>query len=82
MLRAGGAENAKADAQVGLVLAAAVDALRTLNHEVVTTTAPLEIPGFGDLHAIEADRQSIADRAFRGIDILMLPTLHRHRCLG
>jgi aspartyl-tRNA(Asn)/glutamyl-tRNA(Gln) amidotransferase subunit A len=75
VVRVGVAENAKADAQVGLVFAGAVDVLRTLKHEVVTTTAPLEIPGFGDLHAIEADRQSIADRASRDIDILVLPTL-------
>jgi aspartyl-tRNA(Asn)/glutamyl-tRNA(Gln) amidotransferase subunit A len=75
VLRVGVADNAKADAQVGPTFAAAVDALRTLKHEVVTTTAPLEIPGFGDLHAIEADRQSIAERAFQDIDILVLPTL-------
>jgi aspartyl-tRNA(Asn)/glutamyl-tRNA(Gln) amidotransferase subunit A len=75
VLRVGIAENAKADAQVGPVFASAVDVLRTLTHEVVKTMAPLEIPGFGDLHAIEADRRNIADRAFRDIDILVLPTL-------
>ena len=75
VLRVGVAENAKPDAQVEHIFAAAVDALRMLKHEVVKTSAPLEIPGFGDLHAIEVDRQSIADRAFRDIDILVLPTL-------
>jgi aspartyl-tRNA(Asn)/glutamyl-tRNA(Gln) amidotransferase subunit A len=75
VLRVGVAENANADAQVGRVFAAAVDTLRTLKHEVVKSRAPLEIPTFGDLHAIEIDRQSIAGRAFRDIDILVLPTL-------
>jgi aspartyl-tRNA(Asn)/glutamyl-tRNA(Gln) amidotransferase subunit A len=75
VLRVGVAENAKPDAQAARVYAAAVDALRPLGHDIVKTTAPLDIPGFGDLHAIEVDRQSIADRAFRNIDILVLPTL-------
>lgn len=75
VLRVGIAENAEPDAKVAPFVAAAANALRALKHEVVKTTAPLEIPDFGDLHAIEVDRQSVPDRAFRDIDILMLPTL-------
>jgi len=75
VLRVGVAENARLDGHAGRVFADAVDALRALKHEVLQTTAPLEIPQFGDLHAIEVDRQSVADRAFRDIDILVLPTL-------
>ncbi len=73
--RIGIAENAKAGPGAEPVVAAALEVLRTLTLEVVDATAPLEIPRFGDLHAIEADRQSVADRAFREIDILVLPTL-------
>jgi aspartyl-tRNA(Asn)/glutamyl-tRNA(Gln) amidotransferase subunit A len=74
-LRVGVAENAKGDAEVERLFDGAIDVLRTLGHEIVKVTAPIEIPGFSDLHAIEADRQSISERAFREIDILVLPTL-------
>jgi aspartyl-tRNA(Asn)/glutamyl-tRNA(Gln) amidotransferase subunit A len=32
------------------------------------------MPPFGDLRSIEADRKTISDRAFRNIDVLLLPT--------
>jgi len=32
------------------------------------------MPPFGDLHSIESARRTIADRAFKKIDILLLPT--------
>ena len=32
------------------------------------------MPPFGDLHAIEMDRKTIGDRAFKDIDVLLLPT--------
>jgi aspartyl-tRNA(Asn)/glutamyl-tRNA(Gln) amidotransferase subunit A len=73
-LRLGVAENAKADAQAE-VFAAALDALRTLGHDIVKTTAPFDIPDFDDLRTIDVDRQDISDRAFRDIDVLVLPTL-------
>src|SRR5262249_57956706 len=53
----------------------AVDALGLLGHEIVTTTAPFDIPAMNDLRTIEVDRQDISDRAFRDIDALVLPTL-------
>jgi aspartyl-tRNA(Asn)/glutamyl-tRNA(Gln) amidotransferase subunit A len=74
-LRVGVADNAKADPRVERLFAVAVDTLRRLGHDIIATTAPLDIPAFGDLHAIESDRQDIADRAFREVDILVLPTL-------
>ena len=75
VLRVGVAENARTDAQVARVFAAAVEALRGLGHHIVTTSAPFDIPGFDDLRTIEVDRQNISDRAFRDIDALALPTL-------
>jgi aspartyl-tRNA(Asn)/glutamyl-tRNA(Gln) amidotransferase subunit A len=75
VLRIGVADNAPADRQVARVYAAAIEALRTLGHHIVKTTAPFDIPGFDDLRTIDVDRQNISDRAFRSIDILVLPTL-------
>jgi aspartyl-tRNA(Asn)/glutamyl-tRNA(Gln) amidotransferase subunit A len=74
-LRVGVADNAKPEGAAGRAVAAAVDELRMLGHDVVPATAPLEIPDFGDLRTIAVDRRSIADRAFRDVDILVLPTL-------
>jgi hypothetical protein len=71
----GVAENAKVAGDVERVVAAAVDGLRRVGHAIVTTTAPFDVPAFGDLRTIEVDRQEIADRAFREIDALVLPTL-------
>jgi aspartyl-tRNA(Asn)/glutamyl-tRNA(Gln) amidotransferase subunit A len=75
VFRLGVAENARPDAQVARVFAAAVDVLRTLGHDIVKTTAPFDIPGFDDLRTIEVDRQEISDRAFQNIDAFVLPTL-------
>jgi aspartyl-tRNA(Asn)/glutamyl-tRNA(Gln) amidotransferase subunit A len=75
MLRVGVAENARTDTQVASVFAAAVGTLRALGHDIVTTTAPFDIPDFDDLGSIEVDRQNISARAFRDIDALALPTL-------
>jgi len=33
-----------------------------------------EIPPFGDLRAIQEDRETIADRAFKDVDVIVLPT--------
>jgi len=73
-LRIGVADNFKADEEVAALFATAVETVRTLKHDVVTAHAPFEMPRFGDVHAIEADRKTISDRAFRGIDLLLLPT--------
>jgi aspartyl-tRNA(Asn)/glutamyl-tRNA(Gln) amidotransferase subunit A len=75
VLRVGVAENARTDRQVARVFAATVEALRTLGHDIVKTSAPFDVPAFDDLRTIEIDRQNISDRAFRDIDILVLPTL-------
>jgi aspartyl-tRNA(Asn)/glutamyl-tRNA(Gln) amidotransferase subunit A len=75
VLRVGVAENAGPEMQVARVFATAVEALRTLGHDIVTATAPLDIPGFDHLRTIEVDRQNISDQAFRDIDTLVLPTL-------
>ncbi|HMF95895.1 MAG TPA: amidase [Vicinamibacterales bacterium] len=74
-LRIGVADNAKADAAVVRGIAAAVATIRSLGHETVSAAAPFDIPRMGDLHRIEADRASIAERAFKKIDVLLLPTL-------
>jgi aspartyl-tRNA(Asn)/glutamyl-tRNA(Gln) amidotransferase subunit A len=75
VFRLGVAENARPDAHVARVFAAAVEVLRTLGHDIVMTTAPFDIPGFDDLRTIEVDRQEISDRAFQNIDTYVLPTL-------
>jgi aspartyl-tRNA(Asn)/glutamyl-tRNA(Gln) amidotransferase subunit A len=73
--RVGVAENARTDTQVARVFAAAVDALRSLGHDIVTTTAPFDVPSFDDLRTIKVDRQNISDRVFKNIETLVLPTL-------
>jgi aspartyl-tRNA(Asn)/glutamyl-tRNA(Gln) amidotransferase subunit A len=75
VLRLGVADNAKPEAQVAPVFAAAVESLLTLGHHVVKTTAPFDLPGFDDLRTIEVDRQNVSDRAFRDVDVFVLPTL-------
>jgi aspartyl-tRNA(Asn)/glutamyl-tRNA(Gln) amidotransferase subunit A len=75
VFRIGVAENAKTDTHVAQIFDAAIEALRTLGHDIVKTAAPFDIPGFEDLSTIEVDRQNISDRAFRDIDALVLPTL-------
>jgi aspartyl-tRNA(Asn)/glutamyl-tRNA(Gln) amidotransferase subunit A len=73
-LRIGVADNFKADAAVTAAFKAAVETMRTLGHEVAPARAPFDMPPFGDLHAIEADRKTISERTFKDIDVLVLPT--------
>jgi len=73
-LRVGIADNFTADEQVTRAFTAAVDTMRTFGHHVVRASAPFDMPPFGDIHAIETDRKTIGDRAFKNIDILLLPT--------
>jgi aspartyl-tRNA(Asn)/glutamyl-tRNA(Gln) amidotransferase subunit A len=73
-LRVGVANNFTADKEVTRAFDAAVEKIRTLGHHVLATSAPLDIPRFGDVHAIETDRKTIADRAFKDVDVLLLPT--------
>jgi aspartyl-tRNA(Asn)/glutamyl-tRNA(Gln) amidotransferase subunit A len=73
-LRVGIADNFKADAEVRAAFEATIHAVRTLGHEVVPASAPLDLPRFGDVHAIEADRNAVSDSTFGQIDVLLLPT--------
>jgi aspartyl-tRNA(Asn)/glutamyl-tRNA(Gln) amidotransferase subunit A len=73
-LRVGVADNFKSDRQVTAAFKAAIEVMRTAGHEAVPARAPLEMPPFGDLRSIETDRKTIADRAFKGVDVLLLPT--------
>jgi aspartyl-tRNA(Asn)/glutamyl-tRNA(Gln) amidotransferase subunit A len=73
-VRIGVANNFKADTEVSGAFGTAVETLRTLGHEIVEASAPFDMPPFGDLRTIEKDRKTIADRAFKGIDVLLLPT--------
>ena len=73
-LRIGIADNFKADKEITRAFTTAVEQLQSIGHDVVAARAPFDIPPFGDLHAIEADRKTVSERAFRDIDILLLPT--------
>ena len=73
-LRVGIADNFKADTEVADAFKTAVESVRALGYDITTTRAPFDIPPFGDLHAIESDRKTIADRAFKDVDVLLLPT--------
>ena len=74
-LRVGVAARFDADEEVTTTFKVAVEVVRSLGHEILAADAPLEMPPFGDMHAIEADRQAVADRAFQEIDVLLLPTM-------
>jgi aspartyl-tRNA(Asn)/glutamyl-tRNA(Gln) amidotransferase subunit A len=73
-LRVGVADNFKADRQVTAAFKAAIEMIRNAGHEAVPAHAPFDLPPFGDLRSIEADRKTIADRAFTDVDVLLLPT--------
>ena len=73
-LRIGITDNFTATREVSLAFNAVVETVRNLGHQVVRASAPFDMPPFGDLHAIEMDRKTIADRAFKDIDLLLLPT--------
>jgi aspartyl-tRNA(Asn)/glutamyl-tRNA(Gln) amidotransferase subunit A len=73
-LRVGTADNFTADEEVTRAFNAAVETLRTFGHRMVRASAPFDMPRFGDLHRIQTDRDTIADRTFKEIDLLLLPT--------
>jgi aspartyl-tRNA(Asn)/glutamyl-tRNA(Gln) amidotransferase subunit A len=73
-LRLGVAGNFTADEEVTRAFKAAVETLQALGHPVVAAAAPFDIPRMGDLRTIEADRETISNRAFKDIDVLLLPT--------
>jgi len=65
-LRVGVATRFNADKEVIAAFKTAVEVVRALGHEIVTASAPFDTPPFGDVHVIEADRQAVSDRAFKG----------------
>jgi aspartyl-tRNA(Asn)/glutamyl-tRNA(Gln) amidotransferase subunit A len=73
-LRIGIADNFKADREVTDAFGAAVAAIRGLGYAMSSAAAP-----FADLRkgvgSITSDRDSIAARAFKDIDVLLLPTV-------
>lgn len=73
-MRVGVANNFKSDAEIGDAFKTAVETVRALGYEMVSVAAPLDIPRFGDVHAIEADRRAVSDRTFGHVDVLLMPT--------
>ena len=73
-LRIGIADNFTADEEIARVFEDAVDVVRTLGYPLVRASAPFDMPKFGDLRTIDADRRTIGGRAFKDIDVLLLPT--------
>lgn len=73
-LRIGVADNFKADQEITDAFKSAIESMRAFRHAITTAHAPFDMPPFGDLHAIESDRKTIADRAFKDIDVMLLPT--------
>src|SRR6476660_900120 len=73
-LRVGVADNFQADQELTHAFTAAIESMRALGHAITTAHAPFDMPPYGDLHAIESDRKTITDRAFKEIDVMVLPT--------
>jgi aspartyl-tRNA(Asn)/glutamyl-tRNA(Gln) amidotransferase subunit A len=73
-LRVGVAENVRAEPEIADAFKAAVDMLRELGYGISAASAPFDMPPFGDLHAIESDRNTIGERVFKEVDVLVLPT--------
>ena len=72
--RLGIADNFAADDEIARAFENAVDVVRTIGYPLVRARAPFDMPKFGDLRTIDADRKTIGQRAFTGIDVLLLPT--------
>jgi aspartyl-tRNA(Asn)/glutamyl-tRNA(Gln) amidotransferase subunit A len=72
-LRIGVADNFHADTEVTNLFGRAVATIRGLEHEVNQISAPLADLRKG-IATIEADRRSVSGKAFKGIDVLVLPT--------
>jgi aspartyl-tRNA(Asn)/glutamyl-tRNA(Gln) amidotransferase subunit A len=72
--RVGVAENVKAEPEIAAAFKAGVGMLRELGYGIFAARAPFDMPPFGDLHAIESDRNTIGERFFKEIDVLVLPT--------
>jgi aspartyl-tRNA(Asn)/glutamyl-tRNA(Gln) amidotransferase subunit A len=72
-LRIGVANNFKADQEVKAAFEKAVETIRSFGYPLKDVTAPFSDPN-GGIKNIEEDRRTIADKAFKDIDLLLLPT--------
>jgi aspartyl-tRNA(Asn)/glutamyl-tRNA(Gln) amidotransferase subunit A len=75
-LRIGMADNLRADREVLEIFEQAIETIRAFGYPVSPAAAPLTDFGKGT-RDIEADRGTVADRHFRDIDLLLLPTAPR-----
>jgi aspartyl-tRNA(Asn)/glutamyl-tRNA(Gln) amidotransferase subunit A len=73
-IRVGVANNFKSDAEIRSAFMTAVETVGALGHEIVSVAAPVDIPRFGDVHTIEADRRAVSARTFGDVDVLLMPT--------
>ena len=73
-VRLGIADNFTADDEIAHAFENAVDIARTMGYPLVRARAPFDMPKFGDLRTIDVDRKTIGERAFKEIDVLLLPT--------
>src|SRR5262245_1062252 len=69
-LRVGVVARSHADKELIAAFKAAVEVARALGHETAAASAPFDMPPFGDVLTIEADRQAVSDRVIKDIDIL------------
>jgi aspartyl-tRNA(Asn)/glutamyl-tRNA(Gln) amidotransferase subunit A len=72
-LRVGIATNVRGEGDVSDPFETSVDAIRCLGHHVIQTAAPLHDLRTG-VGSIERDRAVVAERVFKDIDLLLLPT--------
>jgi aspartyl-tRNA(Asn)/glutamyl-tRNA(Gln) amidotransferase subunit A len=72
-LRVGVVEGFAADREVAAAFENALALVRTFAGKVVSVAVPLQMPRF-DARRIEEDRRTVADRVFRDVDVLILPT--------
>ena len=66
--------NFQADAEIGALFTKAVGVFREAGLAVADVPVPFGDPDRG-LGQVEADRQSIGQRAFQNVDVIALPTL-------
>jgi aspartyl-tRNA(Asn)/glutamyl-tRNA(Gln) amidotransferase subunit A len=68
------AQNVKTDTEVSRAFEEAIETTRSLGYPTRAVTIPLIDFGRGVAN-IEADRNAIVDRAFKDVDVLLLPTV-------
>ena len=72
-LRLGVADNFRAQPEIKRAFEETVEQIRCFNYPMKSVDVPSWNPRMG-LHNIESDRKAIAARAFKDIDLLLLPT--------